>query len=132
MSTPMNRDGLNVPGVDPHAENTPPPGAGASDQEIDIAGTEADPKAMSAARYGAATAARCEVCGNVYEKSFRVEMNGSTHIFDCFECAIHRLAPPCAHCGCRIIGHGVESGGRYYCCDNCVRMVGAEMPAHHA
>jgi hypothetical protein len=24
---------------------------------------------------------------------------------------IHAIAPTCAHCGCRIIGHGVEVGG---------------------
>jgi hypothetical protein len=25
---------------------------------------------------------------------------------------IHAIAPTCTHCGCRIIGHGVEAGGR--------------------
>ena len=34
-----------------------------------------------------------------------------THIFDSFECAIHALAPTCAHCSCRVIGHGVEADG---------------------
>ena len=32
------------------------------------------------------------------------------------ECAIHRLAPTCAPCGCRVIGHGVEAGEAIYCC----------------
>ncbi|MGI0024504.1 MAG: hypothetical protein ACREA4_05085, partial [Nitrososphaera sp.] len=45
----------------------------------------------------------CEVCGNTYDKSFEVRMGGETHVFDCFECAIHALAPTCAHCACRII-----------------------------
>lgn len=33
-----------------------------------------------------------------------------------FECAIHALAPLCAHCGYRILGHGVESPERTSCC----------------
>jgi hypothetical protein len=50
----------------------------------------------------------CEVCGNEYDKVFEVSMSGGTHTFDSFECAINALAPTCNHCGCRIIGHGVE------------------------
>ena len=30
--------------------------------------------------------ARCETCGNDYDKAFQVSMNGSTHTFDSFEC----------------------------------------------
>lgn len=37
--------------------------------------------------------AQCEVCGNDYRKSFEVVTAGGRHTFDCFECAIHRLAP---------------------------------------
>ena len=40
----------------------------------------------------------CEVCGNDYDKAFQVTMEGHTHTFDSFECAIHRLTPICAHC----------------------------------
>jgi len=53
-------------------------------------------------------AARCEVCGNEYDKAFQVTMRGASHTFDSFECAIQALAPTCAHCNCRVIGHGVE------------------------
>ena len=56
--------------------------------------------------------ATCEVCGNDYDKAFEVSMAGERHTFDCFECAIHALAPTCAHCGCRVIGHGVERTAR--------------------
>ncbi|MDN2566107.1 hypothetical protein N1F89_07725 [Aquibium sp. A9E412] len=63
--------------------------------------------------------ARCEVCGNSYDKAFEVTMAGETHVFDSFECAIHALAPRCAHCGCRVIGHGVEVDGTVYCCAHC-------------
>lgn len=61
----------------------------------------------------------CEVCGNEYDKTMTIEVAGGTHVFDSFECAIHALAPRCAHCSCRIIGHGVESGGSMYCCAHC-------------
>ena len=50
----------------------------------------------------------CEVCGNDYDKAFEVTMMGETHTFDSFECAMHALAPVCAHCGVRVAGHGVE------------------------
>ncbi len=65
--------------------------------------------------------ALCEVCGNDYDKSFQVVQAGKSHTFDSFECAIHVLAPTCAHCGNRIIGHGVEANGKIYCCANCAR-----------
>lgn len=63
--------------------------------------------------------ARCDLCGNDYDKAFRVEMAGQSYTFDSFECAIHKLAPTCAHCGCRIIGHGVEQADIIYCCAHC-------------
>ncbi len=68
--------------------------------------------------------AKCEVCGNDYDKSFTVTMTGKTHTFDSFECAIHALAPKCAHCKCTIIGHGLESRGTFYCCANCANLAG--------
>jgi hypothetical protein len=68
--------------------------------------------------------ATCEVCGNDYDKAFSVKMGGVEHTFDSFECAIHLLAPRCAHCGCRIIGHGVESAHALYCCANCAKHMG--------
>jgi hypothetical protein len=69
--------------------------------------------------------ASCEVCGNQYDKSFEVVMDGRTHVFDCFECAIHLLAPPCEDCGCRILGHGVERGDRMYCSRHCASRAAA-------
>ena len=71
--------------------------------------------------------ATCDVCGNNYDKPIRVTSQGKTMTFDSFECAIHAMAPACAHCGCRIIGHGVEGDGRIYCCANCARQ--AAVPA---
>jgi len=68
--------------------------------------------------------ARCEVCGNDYDKTLAVTLGGASHVFDTFECAIQALAPSCAHCGCRIIGHGVESGDKIYCCAHCARSSG--------
>jgi hypothetical protein len=36
--------------------------------------------------------ARCETCGNDYDKAFQVTKDGTTHTFDSFECAIQALA----------------------------------------
>jgi hypothetical protein len=66
----------------------------------------------------------CDVCGNEYDKAFQVTRGGESHTFDSFECAIHALAPTCDHCGCRIIGHGVEGGGRIFCCAHCAEASG--------
>jgi Rieske Fe-S protein len=66
----------------------------------------------------------CDVCGNDYDKTFEIRAQGATHTFDSFECAIQALAPICAHCGCRVIGHGVESDGRIFCCAHCASLEG--------
>jgi len=67
---------------------------------------------------------RCEVCHNDYDKMMEIKIGGATHFFDSFECAIHGLAPICAHCGCRIIGHGSEAGAAMYCCAHCAQAMG--------
>lgn len=70
--------------------------------------------------------AKCEVCGNDYDKAFQVNAPGEEpRTFDSFECAIHALAPSCEHCGVKVIGHGVEADGSFYCCAHCARMAGA-------
>ena len=68
--------------------------------------------------------AKCDVCGNEYDKAFTVTMAGRKHTFDSFECAIHALAPTCQHCGCKVIGHGVEQEGVIFCCANCAKEAG--------
>jgi len=66
--------------------------------------------------------ARCEVCGNSYARAFRVILaDGTEGTFDCLECAIDRIAPLCKHCGCRVIGHGVEAAGVIFCSNHCLR-----------
>lgn len=60
--------------------------------------------------------ATCDVCGNAYDKSIQVSLEGRTMTFDSFECALHAMTPACALCGCKIVGHGVEAGGAMYCC----------------
>ncbi len=75
---------------------------------------------------GDTSMAQCEVCGNQYDKTFEVLMAGRTHVFDSFECAIAALAPTCKHCGCKIIGHGVEANGAFYCCAHCANAGGAQ------
>jgi hypothetical protein len=68
--------------------------------------------------------AQCEFCGNDYDKTFEVRMNGEAHTFDSFECAIHSLAPTCEKCGVRIVGHGMEASGRFFCCEHCASSEG--------
>jgi hypothetical protein len=63
---------------------------------------------------------------NDWLKAFRITQGGKTVTFDSFECAIHAMAPRCAHCECRVMGHGVEAGGRIYCCAHCARDSGAQ------
>jgi len=70
--------------------------------------------------------AKCDVCGNDYDKSFQVLKAGKTYTFDSFECAIHACAPVCEHCGCRVVGHGVEKSGRIFCCAHCAGMEGVK------
>ena len=61
----------------------------------------------------------CEVCGNDYDKAMEITVAGARHVFDSFECAIHAIAPRCEHCGCAVIGHGIEADGRFFCCAHC-------------
>ena len=68
--------------------------------------------------------AKCDVCGNEYDKAFTITGPLGSGTFDAFECAIHAIAPRCAHCECRIIGHGIESDGTFYCCDHCAEKSG--------
>ena len=67
---------------------------------------------------------KCENCGNDYDKAFKIVMSGQEHTFDSFECAINILAPNCEHCNTRIIGHGMEAGGKMYCCAHCAEHSG--------
>jgi hypothetical protein len=76
--------------------------------------------------------ATCEVCGNDYDGAFTIEKDGARHVFDSFECAIHAMAPTCAHCDCRIIGHGHQAGGQMFCCASCARHAGVEGVADRA
>ena len=68
--------------------------------------------------------AKCDTCGNDYDKAFQVTMGKRTMTFDSFECAIHAMAPVCSTCGCRIIGHGLEAHGQFFCCDHCAEEKG--------
>ena len=65
----------------------------------------------------------CEVCGNDYDKAMQITLDGASHTF---ECAIQALAPQCAHCDVRIVGHRVEADGAYYCCAHCAHRAGVD------
>ncbi len=68
--------------------------------------------------------ATCYTCGNDYHNSFNVIHADKKYTFDSFECAIHALAPICANCGCRVVGHGVEAGETVFCCAHCASQQG--------
>lgn len=68
--------------------------------------------------------AKCDFCGNDYDKTMEICLPDRSGVFDSFECAIQVFAPTCAHCGCRVIGHGVEADSRVFCCGSCARMAG--------
>jgi hypothetical protein len=75
--------------------------------------------------------ARCMVCGNDYANSFEVSMAGQRFVFDSFECAISKLAPTCARCECRIIGHGIQAKLKFYCCAHWARQAGVSDVVDH-
>jgi hypothetical protein len=75
--------------------------------------------------------ARCDTCGNEYERSFEVTLDGRAYTFDSFECAIHRLAPVCESCGCRMLGHGVQSDEQMFCSAHCARQRGVRGITDH-
>ena len=71
--------------------------------------------------------AKCDACGNDYDAAFRVTTAaGKAYTFDSFECAIFTLAPACEHCNVRIVGHGLQKGGRMFCCDHCAEKAGVK------
>ena len=76
--------------------------------------------------------AKCVLCGNEYDKAFTITAGGRAHTFDSFECAIHALAPACAHCGCKVIGHGHEQDGTFYCCAHCAHESGVDAAVDNA
>jgi hypothetical protein len=64
----------------------------------------------------------CDTCGNDYDKAFTVSWgDGNSATFDSIECAAAKVAPDCAHCGCRILGHGIETPEAIFCCAHCAR-----------
>lgn len=68
---------------------------------------------------------RCVVCGHETPLSFTVSTgDGHSLVFDSFECAIDRLAPRCASCGIRIIGHVTVSDGSLFCGVHCSQLQG--------
>lgn len=78
---------------------------------------------------------QCAVCGNEYDKLIEIKRGGKTDFFDCFECAIHAMAPQCHACDLKVIGHGVEVDDTVFCSAHCARKHGEvglsdRMPNH--
>ena len=76
--------------------------------------------------------ATCDACGNEYAHTFRITKDdGTSGVYDAFECAAAQMAPRCAHCGCTILGHGVEVDSSTFCCSHCARQsTGAHITDH--
>ena len=68
----------------------------------------------------------CDVCGNEYDRLFTISRGEASGSYDSLECAIHAWAPGCAHCGCRILGHGIETDAGIFCCAHCARHQGVD------
>jgi DNA-directed RNA polymerase subunit RPC12/RpoP len=69
----------------------------------------------------------CSTCGNDYELTFHVRTHeGNEYDFDSIECAAAKVAPQCDHCGCTVLGHGIQSDSTVYCCANCARHADVE------
>ena len=74
----------------------------------------------------------CNTCGNDYDKTMHIVIEGLAYDFDSFECAIHALAPKCKTCGCQVIGHGVQSDEAIFCSVHCASSVGLTGLTDHA
>jgi hypothetical protein len=71
--------------------------------------------------------ATCDSCGNEYDSPLEITKDGQSYTFDSFECAIHKLAPRCDHCGVTIIGHGLQAGtDRFFYCAHCAQQAGVQ------
>jgi len=71
------------------------------------------------------------VCGvrNDYARPSTItDVDGGQPTFDSFQSAIHRLAPECTDCGCKIIGHAEKADGPVVCCFHCLRQ--RQRPLH--
>jgi hypothetical protein len=66
--------------------------------------------------------AKCEVCGKDYDKAFIVEAAGVQHTSIVSSVRFQAMAPTCEHCQCKVIGHGVEVEGHFFCCAHCARL----------
>jgi hypothetical protein len=75
--------------------------------------------------------ATCATCGIETDEPLRINYKGRTSDYCCFECAITPLAPACAHCNCRVIGHGTYGDdGNTYCCQHCADQAGQGRTIH--
>jgi hypothetical protein len=54
--------------------------------------------------------ARCDVCGNDYDKTLQVTQGGRSMTFDSFECAIQ----------------AIEAHGKIFCCAHCAKQEGVK------
>jgi hypothetical protein len=73
----------------------------------------------------------CPPASQAVGHSVKVAHWGGWSLGDSFECAIQKLAPVCQHCGCKILGHGIEAKGTFFCCAHCAREAGVTAAVDH-
>jgi hypothetical protein len=64
--------------------------------------------------------AQCEVCSNKYDKGLEVMLPGRDIRLTALS-ARSGDGPACEHCGCNVIGYGIEVSGRFFCCAHCAK-----------
>jgi hypothetical protein len=68
---------------------------------------------------------KCACCGgDLGPHPVGLRYRGRESVFCSFGCAVVQAAPACWACGAKVLGRGVQVGGRSYCSASCAQ------PAH--
>lgn len=68
--------------------------------------------------------ARCEVCGNDYDKAFVVTLEGSEHTFDSFGAPSTPWPPSATTAAAGWLGMGSKVTAKSICCAHCAQESG--------
>ncbi|MGC3999136.1 MAG: hypothetical protein QM767_17505 [Anaeromyxobacter sp.] len=64
---------------------------------------------------------RCACCGGELGRyPIGLKYRGRESVFCSFACAVIQAAPACFSCGTKVLGQGLQSGGRTYCSSSCL------------
>jgi hypothetical protein len=69
---------------------------------------------------------KCEICGREHDdKPSELYATAERRTSESLSKAGQDIGHVCAHCQCQVIGHGVTTGGRVYCCPQCALLAPA-------